>query len=474
MKAIRKFLETRAVRLVGLIGVVLGITALIASLDLPPNLAGVKLAILSGTENGGYYALVNRLAADARNNGGHIENVATQGSVENIQRLLDAQRSCDVQFGVVQERASWPSGLELVARLPRPETVFFLGRDADRIRSLADLRGLRIGIGPENSGTADLGKGFLADRDVVDLGLQPSYHSLDEQLSLLADRALDLGIFVIDEDANLITSAIRDKGLAIVDFPQAQAIARRYPRIRVGRIGAGHYDALRMLPSSDKTVFQLDPIVIGNRCAWRSRATGLLILLTREFPNLVQYNRNTRYVTDLPLAAASHQFFESGGPDFGTKYVPWLTDILPFSTWLYAVTAVSILINLMNVWCRFGISRIDSQRVKAEGRLATLFRPGITAAEIALLMPTPDQTTPRHRAEVADLVATLEALRERCLKESMSWSSDWGEEMKYRYQEHLMMELVDALRGFQARVDEAVGTSVAALAEGEPRSEETR
>jgi hypothetical protein len=26
--------------------------------------------------------------------------------------------------------------------------------------------------------------------------------------------------------------------------------------------------------------------------------------------------------------------------------------------------------------------------------------------------------------------------------------------MKYRYQEHLMTELLDALRGFQARVDE--------------------
>jgi hypothetical protein len=333
---------------------------------------------------------------------------------------------------------------------------------------------LRLGIGPEDSGTADVGRLFLADRDVVGLGLQPAHYPLDEQLSLLERGALDLGVFVIDEDAALIESAIRDRGLAIVGFPQAQVIARRYPRARIGRIDAGHYDALRMLPPTDKTVFQLDPIVIGNGCARRSRTTGLLLLLAREFPHLVQHNRDTRYRTDLPRAAAAHQFFERGGPDFGTEYVPWLTDLLPLSHWLYAVTAVSILINLMNVWCRFGLSRIDGQRVQAEGRLATLFRPGITAAELTRLVPTPAHRAPQHRAEVADVVATLEALRGRCRKESLSWSSDWGEEMKYRYQEHLMTELLDALRGFQARVDEGGAdgpSSAAGRAEGQPRSD---
>jgi hypothetical protein len=32
-----------------------------------------------------------------------------------------------------------------------------------------------------------------------------------------------------------------------------------------------------------------------------------------------------------------------------------------------------------------------------------------------------------------------------------------GQEMPYRYQEHLMSELLDALRGFLARVDEPDG-----------------
>ena len=477
MQALQKLLTTRAVRRAAiLIGTLAVLAALVASLDLPPNLARVNLAILSGSESGNYYAIVARLAAEAQRNGGHVENVATQGSVENIKRLTDARSSCRVQFAIVQEGRDWPPGLELVARLPRPETVFFLGRDADRIRSLADFRGLRIGIGPEDSGTALTARVFLGSRDVAGLGLVPTHHPLDEQLSLLQRGALDLGMFVMDEDAVMIEDAIRNRGLAIVSFPQGEVMARRFPRARIGRIEAGQYDAIRMLPPTDKTVFQIDPLVVGNGCTRRSRTTGLLVLLAREFPDLVRHNRATRERTTLPLAAASHQFFESGGPDLGTEYVPWLIDIMPFSNWIYAITAVSILMNVMGLWCRFGLSRIDAQRVTAEGRLAALFRPGITAAEIARLTPTPEHRAASHRAEVTDLVATLEALRARCRKESLSWSSDWGEEMKYRYQEQLMTELLDGLQSFQARVDEPDGHPAlesdrvgrAALAKGYP------
>ena len=105
--------------------------------------------------------------------------------MDNLKRLTDARRSCRVQFAIVQEMRGWPPGLELVARLPGPRPSSSSGRDADRIRSLVDLRGLRIGIGPEESGTALVAKTFLGDRDVAGLGLRPTHHSLDEQLSLL-------------------------------------------------------------------------------------------------------------------------------------------------------------------------------------------------------------------------------------------------------------------------------------------------
>ena len=42
---------------------------------------------------------------------------------------------------------------ELIGRLPRSESLVLVGRNADEIKSVQDLRGKRIGIGPTGSGT---------------------------------------------------------------------------------------------------------------------------------------------------------------------------------------------------------------------------------------------------------------------------------------------------------------------------------
>ena len=201
----RKRVASRAIRRVAVLTGLVALFALaIARLDLRPNFSRVRVAILSGSEGGNYHAIVGHLAAAARNQRGQIENVATQGSVDNIERLSAARQSCRAHFALVQDGLDWPPGLELTARLPRAESVFILGRAADRIRALVDLQRLRIGIGPEGSGTNLLARKILESPFLTGHQLTLTNHPLDEQLSRLQAGALDLGVFVIDEDAALI------------------------------------------------------------------------------------------------------------------------------------------------------------------------------------------------------------------------------------------------------------------------------
>ena len=171
-------------------------------------------------------------------------------------------------------------------------------------------------------------------------------------------------------------------------------------------------------------------------------------------------------IAGLPVAAAARKFFENSGPDVATEHLPWAIHLMPLSNWIYAITAVSLLFNFLSLWSRFRLWRIDARLVKAEGRLATLFRPGITAGEIARLPTIPEHLAPGHREAVDDLITTFEELRELCRKQSQSWISDMGQEMPYRYQEHLMAETVAALRLYRTRAD-----AVHAEAEG-PRLHE--
>ena len=248
---------------------------------------------------------------------------------------------------------------------------------------------------------------------------------------------------------------MRDRGLAILDVPRADVIARRIPRVRTGRIAAGQYDPIRMLPPSDKTVLRVETLVVGNGCARRSTTVGLLTLLSQEFPDLVRRNQEAANTTGLPLAAAARSFFDNGGPDLATQHLPWAVDLMPLSNWIYAITAVSLLFNFMGVWSRFRLWRIDARRVKAEARLTTMFRPGITVGEIARLTPPPEHLAPDQRAELDDLIATFEDLSALCRRQSQSVVSDMGQEMPYRYQENLMAVMLEALRSYRARAEAA-------------------
>ena len=113
------------------------LSALLAWLDPRPTLRHVKLTLLSGAPSGNYHATVDRLAAEVARRRGHIRNQASAGSVENVRRLVASRESCEFQFALVQAGTVIPdeSGLELIGRLPQPESLIILGRDVDRLHA---------------------------------------------------------------------------------------------------------------------------------------------------------------------------------------------------------------------------------------------------------------------------------------------------------------------------------------------------
>jgi hypothetical protein len=210
-------------------GILALIGLLIAFSVRSPNLAHVQVGVLSGDPQKNYHTIVNGLAAEARLQRGRVDNIPSAGSAENISRLTAGRAACDVHFALVQEGLEWPAGssLQLVGRLPRAESLVFLGRQADRIKTLADLHGMRIGIGPIGSGTEHVARQVLSPLPELDLSL--STHDIEEQLVKLGRGELDLGAMVVDEDAELLATAVRDRGLQILNLPNAEALARRLP-----------------------------------------------------------------------------------------------------------------------------------------------------------------------------------------------------------------------------------------------------
>ena len=350
-------------------------------------------------------------------------------------------------------RAHWPENhkFELIGRLPAPESFIVLGRDADRIRTVADLRGKRIGIGPVGSGTDRVARQIL--EQLPGLDIKVSNHSLSEQLAKVESGELDLGAMVIDADATFLLEAVRDRKLQIVDIAGADVLARRLPFARAGRIAAGHYDPLRELPPADKRVIQIDALVIGNGCARESVTQGLITALVRVFPDFVRVNRERANLTGLPLASAARNYYDEQEPDPVGEYVPWVIDIMPTARWLQIIFAFSMLFAAQAVWHRFRLWRIDARRVDIESEVSRLFEPGVTVGEIAEMAPQERHWDAESRARLDSVLRDLATLAERCRKQSLSMLVPMGHEMGYRYQEALMADLMRALKRFRDRLD---------------------
>jgi TRAP-type uncharacterized transport system substrate-binding protein len=448
----RSFQRVLGPKLAWLFGILLLLGLAAAFVDRSPNLSHLQVSVLSASKQGNYYAIVNALAAEARQQQGRITNVASAGSVENLARLVASRTACDVHFALVQDGIPWPAGsaLELLGRLSKAESLVFLGRDADRIKSPSDLRGMRIGIGPIGSGTAHVARQVLAP--LTELNLTLLTQSLDEQLVQLERGELDLGAMVIDEDAQRLVEAVRDRQLQILSLPHADMLARRLPFTRVGRIGAGQYDPVRVLPGEDKYVLQIDTLLVGNRCARWSVTQAFLTVVATVFPDFVRHNRDMSNRTRLPLASAAQSYFKNEGPDIVGVYAPWVVDLMPTARWIQLFLAFTIIDKVMVGLHLFRLWRIDARRFRIEGAMQDLFGSGVTVGEIAEMPPRNQRHPSEMRAQLDMLIEQLGTLADQCRRQSQSWLVPMGQEMAYRYQERLMADLLYALRAFRDRL----------------------
>ena len=425
---------------------------LLLQIDFSPDLAHLDARLLTGRAEGNYAALGNALADAAKPRGGKLEPVTTAGAVDNLARLRAASDSCDVAFGLSQAGLPLPEehGLSLVGRLRKSESLFLLGRRADAIADVDDIRGMRIGIGPEGSGTAALMRTVFGAAWLVDLQLDLVPMDLADQLPAAQRGDLDLAAVVIDEDAELVTDAVRHRGLQIASFDHLDVIARRYDFLWAGRIGAGQFDPIRVLPAEDKRVLRVDTLVLTNGCAGHAQTVAMLELLSGHFSDFVRHNAETPNGTGLALTSTSEAFFAEGGPAWADRWLPWLVDIAPPSNWVYIGLVLSVTFNVMGLGNRFRLWRIDVARVDLEERIAELLGGSYTPAEIAELEPR----STLDDAALKVVLSDLDALRRRCRSASVSFLVPMGQEMAYRYQEETMNTLLGALRLLAARFKE--------------------
>ncbi len=431
------------------------LAALASHIDFRHDLHRMRVRVLSGPEGGNYRAIALDLGARAAKRHGVVEAITTAGATENAERLSAAAHDCDVEFALTQNGLDLGANVSLVGRLPRSESMLFLGKDADDIHDFADLKGRRIGVGPAGSGADRVARELFALPDFAPLGLVLSNRPSTEQLALAASGDLDLALVVTNSEAPLVVEWVGRRGLQIASFTHIDALARRLPHLQAGQIAAGLYDAVRGVPKTDKRVIKIETLVVSNGCAGRVATMDLVSVLAAEFPDFVRHNKDTENTSGLPLVPAAADFYANGGLQLADEYFPWLVDVMPPANWAYVVMALSLLFNAMGAGHRFRLWRIDAVRVKLEQEASALFPPHATLGDIQRTSPDASLLRPEGRAALARVIDELTELAERSRRYSLSVLVPMGQEMAYRYQEGVIHETLAVFRDVQRRCADA-------------------
>jgi TRAP transporter TAXI family solute receptor len=229
----------------GLWGGICLLGLLVTALCLPPPVPKV-IRLAAGTRGGGYDAFARALKPELAKDGFRLEIVPTAGSVENL-RLLEARRVdvALVQGGTVgRDRDDLRSVCSVFF-----EPLWVLHGTGIAMEDLRDLRGKRVAVGAQGSGTRVLAVTLLRAN-----GLGPDDVRLSDLGGEAAARALERGevdaVFaVLSARAPWLADALARPGVRLFDCARHETYARRWSYLHALTVTPGLLDLARDVPA---------------------------------------------------------------------------------------------------------------------------------------------------------------------------------------------------------------------------------
>jgi len=285
------------------------------------------IVIATGGEGGAYQRFGAAYRPLIERFGIEVVELPSAGAVQNLDWLRDRGKALDVAFmqGGIGAGGENEGLVSLGSIYFEPLWVFYRG--AAEIDTVAQLKGKRIAIGGEGSGTRKLSldlleaSGALAARTrLLPLG------------GLAAVEALKSGkvdaIFLVGSaNTGSIWVSLFTPGFRLMSFAQADASVRRWPFLSKLVLPRGAIDLVRDIPAADVTLVapvaslvareEIHPALIDVLLETATEVHGRPGLFQRagEFPN-------PRHQVDFPLSPEAERFYQSGRR-FLQRYLPF-------------------------------------------------------------------------------------------------------------------------------------------------------
>jgi TRAP-type uncharacterized transport system substrate-binding protein len=343
-----------------------------------------KVTIAAGSVDGAYSHFAQRYRAIFAREGIELVVRRTRGSVENLSLLRDKDNDVNLAFvqgGVATQesqsdepsvasqgsavsgaghdgsaKAGSESDSELEPLLALGsvyfEPLWVFHRLTKSPTQLRNLRGKRIAIGSDGSGTRAVAVQLLKENAVGEGNSVFVSSSGSDAAIALAAGELDAVFLVASPASAIVLQLLETPGVFVMNFERAEAYTRKYPFLSNITLPQGAIDLALDIPSADVHLLapsanlviseRLHPAIIDLvlQAATEVHGKGGLFEDYGQFPS-------PEYI-DFELSDEAKRFYKSG-PPFLLRYLPFWAATLVDRLLVMLLPVVALLIPLMRL-----------------------------------------------------------------------------------------------------------------------------
>jgi hypothetical protein len=294
----------------------------------PPD----TIYLIGGPEGSSYRNNAQKYQKIIGRNGVKVVIVDSQGSLDNLRLLADRNFRADVAFvqGGLADGIDTAGLVSLGSVLVQPLTIFYRG--AEPLDRVAQLKGKRIAIGGEGTGTRSLALRLLKASEVDRAPTQLLDLGGEEAAEALKQGKVDV-VFLMGDSATpkVIVDLMKTRGIRLMSLAQAESYVRRFRFLSELSLPEGAADLARNIPS--QKVDMVGPTVeLVARDTLHPALSDLLIAAAREVHGAAGMFRKAGEFPapqerDFPISADAQRYYKSGTPFLYSRLPFWLASL---------------------------------------------------------------------------------------------------------------------------------------------------
>lgn len=335
-----------------------------------------QMTLSSGAAGGAYESFALRYKDVLARYDVELVIEPSAGAIENLDRL----RKGDTEAAFIQGGSANANPEETIRSLGNlyhePLWVFYRAeKDQPVLTRLSQLRGKRIAVGPEGSGTRHVALELLHANGVNEDNSRLLPQGGLQVAERLQKGQLDAVLVIGTPTSALVWQLLYSEGVRLMSLAEAEAYTRRFPYLSRLVLPAGSIDLIRHMPARDVQLVapaatlavseELHPALMGLllQAASEIHAEAGIFQAPKEFPKASS--------VDFPLAPEAERYYTSGKP-FLQRYLPFWAAILVDRMVVMLIPLLAVLVPVFKLAPSLYGWRIRSRIYKRYGELKFL------------------------------------------------------------------------------------------------------